>query len=116
MTNEIKKITQRRSKYRIFQKKKKKKDLKLQWNNESNALHKDVIFNKIQTVKHSEYKAFSNITRIQNELKIKKKFQYIKRMALRRPKLLQTELMKEKLSVEKDASIRLCNLVVLLVV
>ncbi|CAO3668313.1 unnamed protein product [Rhizopus stolonifer] len=109
LTNEIKTSLKEEANIE-YSKQKKKKDLKMQWNNESNAHHKGVIFNKIQTVKQSEYKAFSNITRIRNELKIKKKLQYIKRMVLRRSKLLQTELGKEKLSVEKDASIRLCDL------
>ncbi|GAA5796810.1 hypothetical protein HPULCUR_002188 [Helicostylum pulchrum] len=71
------------------------KDLKLKWNTHP----KDAIFDEIQAVKRSEYEALINSTKVRKELKDQRSLQHIKRMALRRLKLLQTESGKLKLSV-----------------
>lgn len=69
--------------------------MKLKWNTHP----KDAIFDEIQAVKRSEYEALINSTKVRKELKDQRSLQHIKRMALRRLKLLQTESGKLKLSV-----------------
>ena len=83
---------------------KQKKDVKIQWKKEVTQANKNLLYQRLQQLKRAEFHAFNNVEQIRKEVKVSKKQQYFKRMAIRRLKYLQTTNGKDKLSVRKNNS------------